>query len=69
MSLSRQVGPELASFVRWLVDGEGWSLDQLLNVLERPDRWESEFRQWQLEQLEANGPTLDELEGEERASR
>lgn len=67
--IARQVGPELGAFVRWLVDGEAWSLAELLDVLEHPDQWEPEYRQWQLEQLEASAPTRDELEGKERAAR
>ena len=67
MSLHRQVGSELAPFLRWLVDRGDWDLRTLLDVLDDPAAWEPEFVEWQ--SATEHRPTDGELEGEERATR
>lgn len=47
MTLAQNVGPDLAAFLRWLVQRGDWELRELLDVIDDPAAWEIEWREWQ----------------------
>jgi hypothetical protein len=66
MSLRDQVGPDVARFLRWLVDRGDWSVKELVDLLEDPAAWEPEFDEWT---RASSGVPIEELQGEDRANR
>lgn len=68
--LADQVGPHVAPFLRWLVEVlDVCTVGELLEVLDRPQRWEEEFEAFLRARRRTNAPSADECEGEERANR
>ncbi len=65
--LREQIGPELAPFLRWLIDSGDWTVRQVLDVLEDAHAWELEFAEYERETRQRATP--EECGGEELADR
>lgn len=69
-TLAAQVGPVLAEFLRWLVEGSHpWTLAEVLGVIDDPRAWQPEYLAFLLERRRASAPTAAQCESEERAAR
>jgi hypothetical protein len=70
VSLAEQTaGPELAAFLRWLFEPSGGDFAEVLEVLGDPSVFEEDWRAFVAEQHRASAPTIEMLDGEERADR
>jgi hypothetical protein len=65
VSLREQIGPDVARFLRWLVDRGEWSVSEVLSVVDDPAAWEPEWLEWT---REVCAVSVAELEGEDRAN-